>query len=86
MLSYRWVLEVGENNVGDSRIPSGGNNGNLDQTWVKMMGQMGKIYVNRVVGTRQLTKGKKGKEGESSFFPLVGWPVFEKHCDDFSSS
>ena len=32
-----------------------------------------------------MTKGKKEMEGESSFIPLVGLPVFEKHYDDFSS-
>ena len=87
MLSYWWLLGVRENNFDDSRIPTGRNDRSLNQPWVKMMGQVGKIYVNRIGRPWQLTKGKKGVEGKSSFIPLVGLPVFEKlYNADFSSS
>lgn len=65
---------VRENGLGNSRIPDG-NDENLNQPWMKMMRQVGKIFVGRLGLTWHLTKGKKGVEGESSFILFVGLPV-----------
>lgn len=58
----------------------------LESNLGENVGKVRKIYVNRIGWTWQLTKSKKGVEGEGSFIPLVGLPVFEKHHNnDFSS-
>lgn len=77
---------VREKNLGKSRIPSSGNDGSLYQPGVKMMGQIGKIFVDRIGLTQQPTKGKKGVEEGSSFILFVGFPMFEKRYDDVFSS
>lgn len=44
-----------EKNLGDSRFPSGGNDAIPNQPWIKMMAQVRKIFVDRVVLIWQLT-------------------------------
>lgn len=63
-------VEVKENSLGNSRIPSGGNDGSLSQHWVTMMGQVGKVFVNRIGLTWHLIKGKNGMEGEKQRYSL----------------
>lgn len=63
-------VEVKENSLGNSRIPSGGNDGSPSQPWVTMMGQVGKVFVNRIGLTWHLIKGKNGMEGEKPRYSL----------------